>query len=112
MRTVKKWGRSRPLMFLSTVFCTLLVVAVVEALFAQEKKAPEATPPAAAAPAPAPAAAAPADAATLPPYFTPDPSAKGSPWPDPTGGAAGYWTTPSPSPSEAPVGDGDPNGLS
>ena len=25
-------------------------------------------------------------------------------WPDPTGGAAGYWTTPSP----GPVGDADP----
>jgi Amt family ammonium transporter len=96
-------------MFLSTVFGTLLVVAVVEALFAQEKKAPDATPPA--APAATPAAAAPAAAATLPPYFTPDPSAKDSPWPDPTGGAAGYWTTPSPSPSEAPVGDGDPSAL-
>jgi ammonium transporter, Amt family len=61
--------------------------------------------PAAETPAAAPAAPA------LPPYFTPDPSAEGSPWPDPTGGAAGYWTTPSASPAEAPVGDGDPAGL-
>jgi ammonium transporter, Amt family len=52
---------------------------------------------------PEPAAAPPA--ADLPPYMTatsPDP--KSPLWPDPTGGNAGYWATPSP----GPVGDGDP----
>jgi Amt family ammonium transporter len=89
---------------------TLVMGAVVEALFAQEKKDEAPAPPTpAAAPAEAPAAA-PA-AATLPPYFAPDPSAKDSPWPDPTGGAAGYWTTPSPGPSDKPVGDDDPAAL-
>src|SRR4051812_677692 len=104
MRIVRKWGRSRPLMFVSAVFATLFVVAIVEALFAQEgeKKAPDATPPAAAAPA-----------SSLPDYFdahatdtngdgTVDSKDK-SKWPDPTGSAAGYWITPSASP-----GDDDP----
>ncbi len=68
--------------------------------------------PAAADPA-APAAAAPAEAPpaapSLPPYFTgtsPDPAKPI--WPDPTGAAAGYWTTP----SAGPIGDGDPSALS
>src|SRR5258708_7416092 len=108
MRTVKKWGRSRPLMFLSTVFGTLLVVALVEALFAQEKKAPETTPPAAAAPA-APAAP------SIPAYFDAHPTDKNGDgkiddkdamWPDPTGGNAGYWTTPAATP-----GDDDPSKI-
>ena len=42
-------------------------------------------------PAPATTAAAP----ELPSYFAPDPAAKGSPWPDATGAAAGAWITPS-----------------
>jgi Amt family ammonium transporter len=91
----------------SAVFVTLSMVAVVEALLAQEpaKKEAPATTPAAVAPAAAPSAPAPA-AAALPPYYAPDPSAKDSPWPDPTGGAAGYWTTPSAAP-----GDDDPAKL-
>lgn len=51
------------------------------------------------------AAPAPIDPAAFPPYFTgtsPDPEKPL--WPDATGGAAGYWATPSP----GPVGDGDP----
>jgi Amt family ammonium transporter len=101
MRIKRKWGRSRPLMFVAAVFGAMSLLAIVEALFAQEpaKKTADAAPAAAAAPA-TPAAA------TLPPYFAPDPSAKDSPWPDPTGGAAGYWTTPSAAP-----GDDDPAKL-
>jgi Amt family ammonium transporter len=69
----------------------------VSALQAQEKDAPAKEEPAA-----ADAAAAPAP---VPPYFTgSDP--EGKKWPDPTGGNAGYWTTP----SAGPVGDGDPAG--
>src|SRR3954452_23455417 len=114
MRTVKKWGRPRPLMFVSTVFGTLLVVAVVEALFAQEKKAPETTPPAAATAAPATAPAAPAP--SIPAYFDAHPTDKNGDgkiddkdamWPDPTGGNAGYWTTPAATP-----GDDDPSKIS
>jgi Amt family ammonium transporter len=48
------------------------------------------------------------EAPVLPPYSSvssPDPAKPL--WPDPTGGAAGYWTTP----SAGPVGDGDPSQL-
>jgi Amt family ammonium transporter len=49
----------------------------------------------------APEQPAPAEpGSTVPPYFTPDPSAEKSPWPDPIGGAAGYWTTPSATPGD------------
>lgn len=61
----------------------------------QDAAPAESTPPAAAAPA----------AVALPPYMTgtsPDPAKPI--WPDATGGAAGYWTTP----SAGPIGDGDP----
>lgn len=64
--------------------------------------APAEAPP---AEAPAPEAAAPA----LPPYMTATSPDETKPlWPDPTGGAAGYWTTP----SAGPVGDDDPSKLS
>src|SRR5579872_7041068 len=58
--------------------------------------------PDAAEPAPT---AAPAAAPVLPPYFTGTNTDPANPsWPDPTGGKAGYWTTP----AAGPVGDGDP----
>ena len=72
-----------------------------------EAKKEEAAPAAAAAPTDEAAAAAAAALAKLPPYETgisPDPSKPL--WPDPTGGSAGYWATPSP----GPIGDGDPAG--
>ncbi len=48
------------------------------------------------------------EAAPLPPYITAtSPDADKPLWPDPTGGAAGYWATPSP----GPVGDDDPAKL-
>ncbi len=91
----------------------VLLLAGPSAAWAQEEKQDDAAsvaPPAdAAKPAEAPAEAAPAapaDAAALPPYFTgtnpPEPAP--APWPDATGAAAGYWT----SPSAGPIGDGDP----
>src|SRR4051812_38887453 len=75
---------------------------------AQDEKAKEASPPAAAAAestASAPAAGSAAATPALPPYMTgqsPDPSKPL--FPDATGANAGYWTTPSP----PPAGDGDP----
>jgi Amt family ammonium transporter len=62
-----------------------------------EKKEPDSPPPAAETAAPAVA---------LPPYFTgTNPAPPANPiWPDATGAAAGYWT----SPSAGPIGDGDP----
>lgn len=77
--------------------------APADAAPAPEEKPTEETP---AEPAAAETPAAPAS--NLPPYFTPDPSAEKSPWPDATGGSAGYWTTP----SAGPVGDDDPAKLS
>jgi Amt family ammonium transporter len=62
----------------------------------EEKKAEA---PAAEAPAPV------AEAPKLPAYMTYDNSEKK--WPDPIGGNAGYWATP----SAGPVGDGDPEAL-
>src|SRR6476660_4175205 len=85
------------LLFLSV--CVLAVVVSTRRAVAQDEKKEE---PAAEA---APAAPAPIDPKAFPPYFTatsPDPDKPL--WPDPTGAAAGYWTTPSP----GPVGDGDP----
>jgi ammonium transporter, Amt family len=85
--------------------------------FAQEAAAPVATAPAEIGEAPAEAAAAapaeeaaeaPAEASAaeegpvLPPYFAP--TGDSGLWPDSAGGNAGYWTTP----SDGPVGDGDP----
>ena len=81
-------------------FGILLVLGATFAVAQDEPKA--AAEPAAPA---ADAAAAPAVAPALPPYFTgtsPDPAKPV--WPDPTGGAAGYWATP----SAGPIGDGDP----
>jgi Amt family ammonium transporter len=78
-------------------------------IFAQETPAPAAASEAPASPpaaAPEPAAPATPPAATLPPYMTgssPDPEKPV--WPDATGAAAGYWTTP----SAGPVGDDDPS---
>lgn len=101
-------------------FGAMITFAVVQALFAQEgeKKAAEPAAPAAAAPATAPAAAAPAAAtpAALPDYYdahATDTNGDGKvddkdtpKWPDATGGAAGYWTTPAATP-----GDDDPAKL-
>ena len=112
MRISRNWGRFRPLFFVSAVAGALVVGAVVEALIAQE-----ATPPAAAPAADAPAAASTAaPAATLPDYYdahATDTNADGTvdakdtpKWPDATGGAAGYWITPSAAP-----GDDDPAKL-
>lgn len=80
------------------------------------KTEPAAAAPAVADAAPADGVAADATAAapTLPDYFTgtnpeeTDPSKPQPPpkWPDPTGGYAGYWTTP----AGTAVGDGDPSG--
>jgi Amt family ammonium transporter len=91
-------------MFLLAVVGALSVFAVVEAVLAQEKKAPEgtaaATPPAA---APAP---------SIPDYYDAHATDKNgdgkidekdAKWPDPTGSAAGTWATPAASP-----GDDDP----
>ncbi len=62
----------------------LTIVALPPPLPAQETKAPE-TKPAAAAPAPPP----------LPPYFAGSNADPAKPtWPDPTGGSAGTWATP------------------
>ena len=73
-------------------------------LYAQEPAAKEQPAAAVAADAAEAAPAAPA----LPPYFTgisPEPA---NPlWPDPTGGASGYWITP----SDKPIGDGPPSAL-
>lgn len=65
--------------------------------------AQDAVPAAASAePAAPPAAAADAAAPTYPPYYNVTPAPL-----DPTGGAAGYWTTP----SKGPVGDDDPSKI-
>lgn len=53
-------------------------------------------------------ATAEATAPVLPPYMAPTLEGDKPLWPDATGAAAGYWTTP----SAGPVGDGDPSGLS
>jgi Amt family ammonium transporter len=45
-------------------------------------------------------------AVTLPPYFAPTTDGEAPLWPDAGGGNAGYWITP----SDGPVGDGDPAG--
>jgi ammonium transporter, Amt family len=97
---------------MASLFGALTLGAVVEALFAQQPTPPATAPPAAPAATPAP---------TLPDYFdmhATDTNGDGTvdakdipKWPDATGGAAGYWTTPSASPPEAPVGDGDPATL-
>ena len=50
--------------------------------------------------------AAETEAVTLPPYFTPTTEGEAPLWPDAGGGNAGYWITP----SDGPVGDGDPEG--
>ena len=112
MRIVRAWGRYRPLMFVVTVISSLIVGAVVEAVFGREKAAPEATP--AAAPAAAAAEAPAAPAANLPDYYdghATDTNGDGKvddkdtpKWPDSTGGAAGVWTTA----AAAPGGDDDP----
>jgi len=111
MQVASNWRRFRPLLFVSAMFGALLLGAVMEAVFAQE-----ATPPAAAA-EPAAEPAAPAAAPTLPDYYdghATDTNGDGTvdakdtaKWPDATGAAAGYWTTP----STGPVGDGDPANL-
>ncbi|MBC7817272.1 MAG: ammonium transporter [Planctomycetaceae bacterium] len=82
--------------------------------FAQDEKAAEKTAaaPEAAAPVAAPDAAA-VPVVELPGYFTgtnpkdPKTGEEIKTWPDPGGGAAGYWTTP----SAGPVGDGDPKAM-
>ncbi len=51
-------------------------------------------------------AAAPAAASALPPYMAPTADGEAPLWPDAGGGNTGYWTTP----SDGPVGDGDPAG--
>src|SRR5205085_5504640 len=90
MQVERNGRRFRALMFMSASLGAMILFALVEALIAQETKKSEAAPPtppvpAAAAPAAAPAAAEQAPAATLPPYFAPDPTVKDSPWPDATG---------------------------
>src|SRR2546422_9754811 len=89
--------------------CLLLLMASTRVV-AQEKAEPAAAGPAEAT------AAAPADAAAppvLPDYFTggnpkdPTTGKEIQKWPDPTGGAAGAWATPSgaPNPDGTPAGD-------
>lgn len=78
------------------VGCLGIVWAAADRVHAQEATPAASTPP---------AAAAPPSAAALPPYMTgTSPDAEKPLWPDATGGAAGYWTTP----SAGPIGDGDP----
>ncbi len=92
--------------FVFASFATVLLVGAISGHYASLPAQDQAPKEDAAAAAPAdPAAAAPAAAPVLPPYFTgtnTDPAAPS--WPDPTGGKAGYWITP----SAGPVGDGDP----
>jgi Amt family ammonium transporter len=92
--------KSKRLWFAGAFALAALAGATLKS-FAQDEKTAEATA----------AAAQPAEAAKpaeLPAYYTGanDPT-KPPTWPDPTGGAAGYWTTP----AAGPVGDDDPNKL-
>jgi len=82
------------------------LAATIQAQETPKADAPPAATATAAEPAPS-AEAAPAAAPVLPPYFAPT-AGTGSPWPDAGGGASGYWITP----SDGPVGDGDPEALS
>ena len=90
--------RMRVLWLMILGCCLATWACSVPVALAQEEKVAE---------APAAEAAPPAvDLATLPPYETgisPPDLAKPL-WPDPTGGAAGTWSTP----SAPPAGDGDP----
>ncbi len=95
-----KWFFQRRALVWLLMCCLGLAAAGTLRAVAQDEKKEE---PAAAAPA-AEVAAAPA-LPPVPEYFSGTNPAEGpAKWPDPTGANAGYWTTP----SQGPVGDGDP----
>src|SRR5262245_22574107 len=109
----KRRYRWRVLLFMAALFSGLTLVPVVQGIFAQEKAAE--TPAAAAAAAEASAGPAAAQATALPDYYdghATDKNGDGkiddkdAKWPDPTGGSAGYWTTPAAAP-----GDDDPSKI-
>ncbi|HYO25347.1 MAG TPA: ammonium transporter [Lacipirellulaceae bacterium] len=93
-----QWGIWSLLLMLS------MVVAAPRLALAQEAATEEATEEAAMQ-TPAEAESE-ASTPTLPPYFTPTTEGDAPLWPDAGGGNSGYWITP----SDGPVGDGDPAG--
>jgi ammonium transporter, Amt family len=108
LNRVKKW------VSIFVIAMTASVSGYYASLYAQEADpkpdAVVAAPaePAAAEPAAAePAAGEPPAAPPLPAYYTGTNDPKAPSWPDPTGGKAGTWVTP----SAGPIGDGDPAAM-
>ncbi|MEI8018868.1 MAG: hypothetical protein WCH39_11770, partial [Schlesneria sp.] len=101
LKRVKKWAS------ILVVAMTASVSGYYASLYAQDADPkPDAAAVAPAEPAPV-AEGAPPAAPALPAYFTGTNDPKAPSWPDPTGGKAGTWVTP----SDGPIGDGNPAAM-